>query len=832
MKRSIIILTMAAAVLASLASCQREYQPQEKGDDSAQEVVTSFVFNVSTSASRTKQTAGDTQAEGSNFRGIVDTKLMAFYTLGDARDGSILTVDVNADKVYDLAKFADESRISSSQSRRILEMSLPLKTNIMVLYGRAGIPSNVSIGSGFTMQDKFGALAADNGYNVSSEAGKTDFALRKRLEDSDRYYTTEKVLAGILTVIMNTGLVDTDGTPGADEALLATNKEGTENAYGFDLPANSYPAVKWSDYSTATVSPVECGSPEVPAHGNPGDDDYTPAVPAVPSHELYPLEEQLQYVYKQMTTIKSEQGELRSAAGEDILRIIKDLWSNVNAIRCAAPISEAEAVAKHLAQHIHEHLQDYFNTSSIPSDGSGVSDCSFKSLTGASSSGLINKLDQDPYWPAGCGENKPALLNMQSLEGVSLDGFPFNFNMPRGVSYMAFDSATSCFYYPQYFNTSAVTGDPTDQSQTAPSTGVSYDASSYFYPAEILYFGNSPVRASDNEHKTADYPGSTETGSWQDESKWATDDWSDSHVVSSTRSVAMKYSVNYGVAMLETKVGYRSGLTSLKDNNHAIQALNAGFVDTVDPDNPDNNKTAVEKYDAAGHALDEPDKTIPLTEDSFKLTGVIIGGQPVHVGWNFLPQKENSTDPIIKTGFIYDKAIANQTIPTPSGGENYTVVFDNYNAKAHSENKDQDKVFVALEFQNNTGTDFYGNCNLIRDGGYFYLIACLDPTAVTEDANKIQWPSRTYDSSDPTKLTREISHIVPPYSSTGESLEISRVFVQDFVTRATFNFGENSLKYAYLTVPDLRSSSVTIGLSVDIQWGDGLVYEDVILGGE
>ena len=839
MKKTLFILAAAtAALVAALTGCQREGEPQDRqegGPGNTEEVVTSFVFNVSTSASRTKQTAADTQAGGANFRGIVDTKLMAFYNLGDARDGSILTEDTDADKVYDLAKFADESRISSSQSRRILEMSLPLKTNIMLLYGRAGTPSSVSLGTGITKEDKFGALAADNGYYVSSMAGKTDFALRKRLDDSDRYYNTEKVLAGLLTVIMNTGLVDADGTPGADEAISESADEGTDNPYGFTLAANSFPAVKWSDYSQATVSPVESGSPAVPAQGTPGDEGYVPAVPAVPGHELYPLEEQLKYVYNQMTTIQSEQGELRSAAGEDILRIIKDLWSNVNAIRCAAPISEAEAVAKHFAQHIHEHLQDYFNTSSVPTDGAGVSDCTFKSLTGANSTGLIHRLDQDPYWPAGCGDNKPALIKMEALSDVNLASFPFNFNMPRGVSYMAFDSATACFYYPQYFNTSAVTGDPTDQSQTAPSTGVSYDASSYFYPAEILYFGNSPVRTSDNEHKTADYPGSTQTGSWEDESKWAPEDWSGSHVVSSTRSVAMRYSINYGVAMLETKVGYKSGLTSLKDNNHAIQAMNAGFVDTVDPANPENNKTAVENYDAAGHSLDEPDKIIPLSTDSFKLTGVIIGGQPVHVGWNFLPQKENSEDPSIKTGFIYDKAIANQTVPTPDGGENYTVVFDNFNAKALSENKDQDKVFVALEFQNNTGADFYGNCNLIRDGGYFYLIACLDPTAVTQDANKIQWPSRTYDNSNPSNpvLTREISHIVPPYNTvTGESLEVSRVFVQDFVTRATFNFGENSLKYAYLTVPDLRSSSVTIGLSVDIQWGHGLVYEDVILGGE
>ena len=44
-------------------------------------------------------------------------------------------------------------------------------------------------------------------------------------------------------------------------------------------------------------------------------------------------------------------------------------------------------------------------------------------------------------------------------------------------------------------------------------------------------------------------------------------------------------------------------------------------------------------------------------------------------------------------------------------------------------------------------------------------------------------------------------------------------------------FGPNSLKYAYLTVPDLRASSLTLGLSVDIKWKPGITYNEVIIGG-
>ena len=808
MRKSLFILTILSATLAAaLCGCQREVLGPDNGK-SVDEVITSFVFNVSTGASKTKQTATDTQAAGDNFRGIVDTRLMVYFNKGDNWDGAILPVDEDAHKVYDLSRFAENDRISSTLSRRVLEMSLPLKTNIMLLYGRAGYPTTYVVPEGLKKEDKFGGLAKDNGYHVTNEAGLTDFALRQRLEDVDRYYTTEKLLAGILTVIMNTGLEDADDDGKADDPILASEKDNTDNAYGFNIAANTKPAVKWCAYANATNSPFET------------------------DHPLYPLEEQLQHVYQQMTTIKSDQGELRAAAGEDILRVISDLWSNVNAVRCASPISEAEAMAKHLAVHIHAHLGQYFVAKSgVPSDGSAVGECTFEGITT-----LISQINSDVAWPIDSEDEsgyRPATTAIAKLGGdnpVNPALFPSNFDMPRGVSYMAFDTGKKCFYYPQEFNTSAVSGDPSDPDEEQnPTSGVPYDARSYFYPAEILYFGNSPVRTSDLEHKTADYPGTSEKP-WDAKSSWPqktgdVDDWSGSHVVSSTRSVAMKYSINYGVAMLESRVDWKDGLSSLNDNNHAIQAANAGYPN-------------VDAYDAAGHSNDEPDKIIPIDDNSFKFTGIIIGGQSAHIGWDFLPQKENSEDAIIKTGFIYDRAIANQNVPTPENGQNYTVVFDNFNKAAHENNKPQDKVFVALEFQNNTGSDFYGNCNLIRNGGYFYLIAALDPN--DNSAAAISWPTSTVD--------KEISHIVPPYEvyeyklyeGTSEektmkgvrSLEIPRVFVQDFVTKATFKFGQNSLKYAYLTVPDLRSSSVTIGLSVDIEWGDGLVYEDVLLGGE
>ncbi len=55
---------------------------------------------------------------------------------------------------------------------------------------------------------------------------------------------------------------------------------------------------------------------------------------------------------------------------------------------------------------------------------------------------------------------------------------------------------------------------------------------------------------------------------------------------------------------------------------------------------------------------------------------------------------------------------------------------------------------------------------------------------------------------------------------------------EDFMTTANFWFDENSLKQALLTVPDLRHSSLTLGLSVDMSWSTGINFNDITLGGQ
>lgn len=750
MKGKGIIIVLTA--LAGMLSCQRD---PVYGPNSSKEVNAKFIFNVSTlSGKKTKQSELETQASSEAvFRGIEQATLMTLARPG--KDGKILAEDLDADKIYDLSSVVGPGTITSGNSRRVLEMSLPLGTNTLVFYGKAIKGTTGS--DGFSADDCFGKLDA---FSISDQANVTRIQLGKRLQNTTAFYATEKFLAGMLTLIMNHNLAEDnhkaiDGTATPDQNANPYVYSFAADKYTLD--EGGYPQIYWSSYvNNDKKSPVE------------------------PSHDLYPLEEKLSRLYSQMTNIRYENNvELRAGSGDATLRIIKDLWSVLNSVRCAIPNSKAESVAKFFAEELHQRLLGYF-AATVNGEGTAVTGVDYKS-------GIVDyfsSTDEQAYWPSVTPSDfKPTSEELASVNAAILRTFPSYFNIPLGGAFIAFKTSEKCFYYPTVFNTSAMS-----------TSGANYNAESYYYPAELMYFSNSPLLTSDSEHKTSDYP--VNSAQWNGE--WS-EDWSGQHVLSSTRSVAMKYDVDYGVAMLETKIGYKT--TSLKDNREAV-------------------------LKAEDSSSTEEDQTITVDGNSFKFTGLVIGGQPVNLGWNYLPVQVNTGTeqvPVMKylDGFVYDHAVhpASQAIPaTGTSAPNYTVVFDNFNAVNFAAGTPQDKVNVALEFLNNTGKDFYGNCNLIRNGGHFYLIGTLDPddTGVTG----ITWPT---------------DHVVPPYKTDadhyGESEEVTRVFIQDFKTSVTFKFDTNSLKYAYLTVPDLRASSLTLGLSVDIVWQQGLVYDEVVIGG-
>jgi hypothetical protein len=362
--------------------------------------------------------------------------------------------------------------------------------------------------------------------------------------------------------------------------------------------------------------------------------------------------------------------------------------------------------------------------------------------------------------------------NWDAVTDAELADFPIvTFTLPEGSAQLEYAQATNKFTHKtpgsSLLNKAATT-----------------EPSAYQFPAELMYYCNSGVRTS-NKEKTSSSGYPNGVANWDDNDKWDSD-WTGTSVTSATRATAMTKNVNYGVAMLKTTVSIKSGLTGLEDNR---KALNQG----------------------------EENQTFAPENINITWTGVIVGGQPASVDWQFLPPTSSTFDKLVYDNRVAGAA-AGTAVPSTAGSvsaPNYTILFDNYTSATA-----QNKVRVALQFVNN-GDDFWGRDNLVRKGQTFYLVAELDPTGK-------EIPAANWDTY----------YQVPPLDASGKSTKTTRVFVQDYMTTANFKFiadntsttHTSSLQDAYVTIPDLRSSQLSFGLSVDLDWRQGLTF-DADLGG-
>lgn len=179
-----------------------------------------------------------------------------------------------------------------------------------------------------------------------------------------------------------------------------------------------------------------------------------------------------------------------------------------------------------------------------------------------------------------------------------------------------------------------------------------------------------------------------------------------------------------------------------------------------------------------GNLLSDSKKTqVSVPAEGYTITGVLIGGQPDKAGWNFEPANGAQFNKV-----VYDKEM-NGTIAATAAdptATNYTIVMDNKQTDAVSVN-------IAVEFVNN-GAEFYGaNGKIIPNGAKFYLVAQLDPSS----------------------YKGTISGVTTPY-----------VFMKGYTTTA--NLKIKSLANAYNTIPDLRASELSLGLTVDLTWKTGI----------
>ena len=329
---------------------------------------------------------------------------------------------------------------------------------------------------------------------------------------------------------------------------------------------------------------------------------------------------------------------------------------------------------------------------------------------------------------------------LSDLESSTAKKFPRNLNLPDGVAKVTWNDTNKEFNYVTVTNAGSTT-----------TTGNLIDYTTITYPSELAYYVSSPVKVSDNEITAfKDLPNYDEwiknTAAWTG--------YGDA-VKSSTRFVALQNPVQYGVACLKS----------------TVNCAGSTLID---------NAKDVGKY--------ENDNSITVDNSSFPITGILIGGQPKQVAWNFEAASTVTTNEFKYTIYDSDMNQGSNLTANVSGTaqSNYTLVLDN---KDNSGATSQNKVYITIELENKA-SDFYGAEGLIPAGSRFYLVGELDPKATT--------------ASKPT----------------GEAID--RVFVKDHTTVA--NFTITSLKNAYNHIPDMRTSKINVGLAVDLTWQNGITF--------
>ena len=161
----------------------------------------------------------------------------------------------------------------------------------------------------------------------------------------------------------------------------------------------------------------------------------------------------------------------------------------------------------------------------------------------------------------------------------------------------------------------------------------------------------------------------------------------------------------------------------------------------------------------------DPVKAITVGTTNFPITGILIGSQYA-VDYQFHPAATDNTDAV-----LYDGQFAGNSFMLSSG----TSVACN---TLSLETKENEKVIICVELQNNSTETFTGvSGQVIRPGCRFYLLGKLNPA----DGTKPEGAS-------------------------------NRVFEQDRVTKV--NFTVNTLANAYNVIPDFTNPTIKFSLGV------------------
>jgi hypothetical protein len=913
--KSFTSLLLGAATLAALTTgCVREpLNVNPTYDPDSNSVVTKFVLNINPkSGDGTKMTAEDTQAGGNNFLGMQDVHILT-YNLGAGNtpsfDGAPYVPSTpdniygkfyfnpaqagKATEDYNFGRLLDANDVTSTSQSRVMELSFPLETNAVMLYGKALNTKGPDYQGSIT--------ATGDPANLAS----LKFALTPRVNPDNKlpYTAGTYALMGVLNSLTIAGLVDetaywtTDGKEKSNDnnyqATGIANKQykiwlpyepndllyqkisgmssggegiyedpsgqdytqGQEYQRRGDDPTSTYTYklrignCAWKMLGEMYYAKIDGDPNTTPESVRNTCDPYTGTDGEGHILQFVPLLETLGEAYyklltiSQITTWKDPSNhdlgqityhELRAGSAAGILRTLRDLDFILHKVLDAKPTTWGEVIAQKLAEEIHTRMALYTT---------GEKDDMYFANAATIRTALYNNVKDvqsalDAYNASGIAtylSNAYFQGTGDKLDGTQ--GFPMNIGFPMGAAYIdaelkaqllpALPDGRYLFHADRFIYKEDI------PAYAFGNDDATFNIFNYCYPAELMYYGNSPLRISKEAHTTQDFPQTV--AKWRDENPsttmWGSDWTKFGAVTSETRSVAMVDHINYGSALLKSHVVYGDDVKTsgkLLDNNSLIH-----------PSEQDNEITVI-----------GPEINTGLT-----VTGIVVGGQPEAVTWDYtrmpkctqtlpvsgLPTVDYSnvtynttTQKYVGLEFdddfgkmIYDRVAltdrfrikdADNTSATESNV--YTLCWDNYNALENAAG--QADVYIALELQNKTGQDFWGETNLVRKDAIFYLVGKLNLQ------NLIATHAASYEALNGTLGERSKTgfYYYPPFDpQTGATVEVPRVFMQDYMTTATLILHEDALKHAYMSVPDLRSNQVSLGVSVDIQWETGLSFE-------
>lgn len=267
------------------------------------------------------------------------------------------------------------------------------------------------------------------------------------------------------------------------------------------------------------------------------------------------------------------------------------------------------------------------------------------------------------------------------------------------------------------------------------------------YPTSLYYMSSAfPI----------DYTSGSVSGSnWGGDGLWTSG--ARATISAATTKIALNKTVNYAVGRLDVKV---------KANAEVLKANAAEGTGDTDVNVANEGAPA------------------------FTLTGVVVGGQPAQVGWDFT---NTATD---WKNMVYDSEVETAAANIAYAADFTSVPVSSYVLGLPTQAvtaQSQSVVNIALEITNN-GATFYGKTvngkpAIIPTGATFYLIGQLDPYSASASAPQ-------------------------------------QVFASDYYTTANLNI--TSLKNAYATLPDLTTAQLEFSLKVDLTWQQGVVIDENI----